>query len=590
MLAVLLQSHREYTFLQPLTDALRRKDWRSVYTEADFLSKQKYLDATSHLVANQFSLLIKKYPWDPRLIDRDPLKAAEDSFRSAEKRCGLINRKFKFLSFDPSRDEYREEGKLAMSWIRSVIGRTPNYRAIFRECEFGQGASVGVHGDATHITRKLASLEWTVTPGAVHHAFGGLLNNHHYLERFLETGGDRGLFCYDYEAAFDKYLASLRVIRSNNISFVPKTAATHRSIAVEPLLNGFYQKGIDQVLRRKLRKVGIDLSDQSRNQEFAREGSTDDSDEGFITLDLRGASNSVTIETVKYLLPPDWFYLLDRTRSHYYSYKGAEKRYEMLCSMGNGFCFPIETLIFASICVSCGCGIPGVDFLVYGDDIIVRKRFGEKVIRVLKHYGYSLNMDKSFVDGPFRESCGADWFNGKDVRPFTLDYALDSVQSIFKFCNLTQRSKGVSDFFAPVRALVIEALPAEARFFRPLPGNPETCITSLGDEHLLSEHCAFDRRSGTWSWRCLVVRPVIDVSRIWAHRNEPWLMGVALRGSVSVSFGSLRGLPEVVFRRKTRTKVSREGYSSTSNWLPDTSVLEGRRLAFIQQTVANARF
>jgi hypothetical protein len=436
MLGALLSSHRQYDFLKPLSDAVRRKDWVEVYSSADFLSKQKYLDATSHLVANQFSLLIKKYPWDPKMISKDPLSAAENSFFSADRRCGRVNRKFQILIKDPSKDRYYEEGIRAMSWIRSVIGTEPCYADILRDCEFGQGASVGVHGDATHIVKKLASPVWTVTPSTIHHAFGGLLHNFHYLEQFLIRRDD-GMVCYDYDDAYDKYHARIRMVHSNKISFVPKTAATHRSVAVEPLLNGYVQKGIDQVLRRKLKRRGIDLSDQSRNQEFAREGSTDDSDAGFVTLDLRGASNSVARESVKYLLPPDWYRLLDNTRSKYMEYRGKEMRYEMLCSMGNGFCFPIETLIFAAICVACGCGSPGVDFLVYGDDIIVRKRYADQVIKVLKHYGYSLNMDKSFIDGPFRESCGADWFDGKDVRPFTLDYKLDSIQNIFKFCNLT---------------------------------------------------------------------------------------------------------------------------------------------------------
>jgi hypothetical protein len=586
MLSRLLHANRQYAFLEPLSIAVRQGNWVCAYSSADFLSKQTYLDATSHLVANQFSLLIKKYPWDPSIIGKDPLKAAENSFYSAEKRCGLINRKFKFLSKDPSRDVFREEGKRAMHWIRSLLGSTPDYRSIFRKCEFGQGASVGVHGDATHIVRKLSSKEWSVTPGALHHAFGGILHNWHYLETLLDRDPVTGLYCYDYESAFKKYLARITVVNSNKISFVPKTAATHRSVAVEPLMNGFYQKGIDLEMRRKLRNFGIDLSSQALNQRMAREGSLDDSEMGFVTLDLKGASNSVSIESVRYLLPPDWFYLLDRTRSHYMAYGSATKRYEMFCSMGNGFCFPLETLIFAAICHGCGAGVPGVDFMVYGDDIIVRRGVADRVIKCLKHYGYSLNMEKSFVAGPFRESCGADWFRGEDVRPFTLDYALDKIDSIFKFCNLTQRSEKVSSFFSPVRALIIGALSEQYRFFRPVMGSVDSGIDSLGDEHLTSPHCVYNRRTGMWKWRVLLQRPYVDFDQLWAQRNEPWLMGVALRGSVSVAFGQLRGLPEVVFRRKTRSEVAWEGYSSTSNWLPTVSMLSIAELTFLRHTIS----
>jgi hypothetical protein len=532
------------------------------------LSKQKYLDATQHFVANQFALLVKKYPWDSALIGRDPLKRAVEDFQHAEKRCGDINRKFSLLSIDPSRDKWREEGKKAMRWIRSVIGSEPNYGHIFSECDFGGGASLGVHGDATHLIRKLSSEQmWTVGAGALHHAFGGLLKNAQYLEVLRERPkGERyGMVCYDYEEAFKSFLARTSVVNYNKLSFVAKTAATHRAIAVEPLLSGFVQKGIDSVLRKKLSRVGLDLSDQSLNQRMARQGSFDEQ-EGFVTIDLRGASNSNAIGPIEYLYPPDWVRLLKRTRSKEYMYESEVKPYKMLCSMGNGFCFPIETLTFAAICHACGAGTPGVDFSVYGDDIIVRKPVAERVLAMLKHYGFSPNEDKTFIEGPFRESCGADWFSGEDVRPFTLDFALDRVENFFKFCNLTQRNKRTSEFFAGVRAGVIAAVPNNYRFIRPFSGPVDSAIDSLGDEHLTCQHTIY--KNGSWTWKVLRHEPVYDLGRMRDHQNEPWLFGVALNGATSQPTGVVAGLPRVSFRRQVRTKVARESYASTSNWLP----------------------
>jgi hypothetical protein len=568
----LLDNHRDYEFLKPVSDALRRKDWPEFYKLADSLSTQQYSDATMHYVANQFALLVKKYPWDSKLVKLDPEKAAVESFFKAERRCGRINRKFSLLMNDPSRDLFRKEGKIAMAWIRSVIGSAPSYPSIFRECDFGQGASVGVHGDATHLVRKLSNEQkWTVTPGAIHHAFGGLLNNRHYLETILESRNydeDRQVFCHDYAVAFNSYVARLNVVNSNKLGFVLKTAKTHRSIATEPLLNGYVQKGIDVVLRRKLLRVGIDLSDQTLNQRLACEGSLDDSQDGYVTIDLRGASNSNAISPVKYLYPPGWFDLLDRVRSHYLSYNGVERRYNMLCSMGNGFCFPIETLTFASICFACECGQPGVDFSVYGDDIIVRKKHATRVLAMLKHYGFEVNNEKTFIEGPFRESCGSDWFRGEDVRPFTLDFAFDKIECFFKYLNLTQRSVRTSQFFAPVRDLIIGSLPIDFRFFRPLTGNVDTGIDSLGDEHLTSPHCFFVKEEAKWRWKELVQTPISDLGRLIRWGHEPWLMGVALRGSKAVPYGAAAGLPDVTFRRKTRAKIARESYPATSNWLP----------------------
>jgi len=335
---------------------------------------------------------------------------------------------------------------------------------------------------------------------------------------------------------------------------------------MEPTFSGFVQKGIDEELRSFLLNVNIDLTDQTRNQRLAREGSVDDSLDGFVTMDIRGASNSVAYSPVKYLFPEAWYDLLWRTRSHNYKYRDEVKPYHMLCSMGNGFCFPIETLMFAAICYACDCGTPGVDFSVYGDDIIVRKRHAAKVMSMLRHYGYSMNTDKTFVEGPFRESCGADWFSGVDVRPFTLDYKLDSVENIFKFLNLSRRSKATTAFFDCVRSAVIALLPDDFRFFRPLPGDPDTGIDSTGDEHLNSPHCLFKR--GKWKWKKLVHDPIIDVNQLRLVQNDPWIIGIALRGSMSIPSGELMGLPAVTFRRKTRTKLASDSYASTSNWLP----------------------
>ncbi|DAD50148.1 TPA_asm: RNA-directed RNA polymerase [ssRNA phage Zoerhiza.4_18] len=566
MLNRLLVEHREFAVLKPLADALRRRDFRSLYLSADSLSKQQYLDVTEHFVANQFSLLIKKYPWPVRVLDLEPTLNATKTFWRTERRAKRVNGKFSFLNTHRSRDPWVEEARKARSWIRETIGSRPNYSAIFDKCEFGSGASVGVHGNATHILAKLLSEKWSVSPGALHHGFGGLMHNYHFIEQLMERRG--GIICLDYEYAFQAYLRRIAMTDYNKISFVPKTAKTHRTIAVEPLLNGFVQKGIDLELRKKLLSIGIDLSNQEVNQELAREGSLDDSENGFVTIDLQSASDSVSKELVRYLLPDDWFRLMDRTRSHHFELSGQSYLYEKFCSMGNGFCFPLETLLFVSACIAAGCGTPGVDFRVYGDDIIVRKRYASSVLGLLRHWGFTVNKDKTFVEGPFRESCGADWFGGEDVRPYTLDHALDSLQNTFKFLNLTRRNPRTVKFFESVRSLVLHPIPVEYRFFRPLPGQEDTGIDSTGDEHLTAPSCVFSRRTGKWSWLELRAEPISDVSLIDKAQDESWLIGVALRGNPSLPYGRYVGLPDVTFRNLIRTKVVRKGYSSTSNWLP----------------------
>nr|QDH90208.1 MAG: RNA-dependent RNA polymerase [Leviviridae sp.] len=52
---------------------------------------------------------------------------------------------------------------------------------------------------------------------------------------------------------------------------------------------------------------------------------------------------------------------------------------------------------------------------VYGDDIICPVEFVPSVIRTLESFGFKVNAHKSFWNGKFRESCGRDYYDGRDV-------------------------------------------------------------------------------------------------------------------------------------------------------------------------------
>lgn len=566
VLRALLADHSHMAFLKPLSDLVRSNKWLEAVREADSLSEQKYSDATEHFVANQFALLIKKYPWNPEDVPLDPRATAIKTFRASEARCRLINRKLTFLSRLPSRDKYGKELGAARYWIRTVIGSTPNYRSIFDKSGFGPGASIGVHGNATSYLAKSFAKRWSVTPGALHHGYAAIKANYHLWESLLERSTS-GMVCYDEEVAFANYLSRIDVVANNKISFVPKTAKTDRTIAVEPLLNSLVQKGIDEQMRKHLLRVGIDLRDQGLNQQLAREGSLDDSEEGYVTIDLKSASDSISIGIARLLLPDDWYRLLNRCRSHTYELDGELNVYHKFCSMGNGFCFPLETLVFASACFAVGAMRPVHDFIVYGDDIVIRKKYASALVNLLKHWGFKTNNGKTFLEGPFRESCGRDWFGGKDVRPFTLDYKLDSVENIFKYLNLTRRNDRSENFFHTVRGLVVSTLPENFRFFRPHKGPENTGIDSTGDEHLYSSTCRY-LRNGRFSWLELSVSPYVDFDLLEKHGTNVLLVSDALRGSASISHGRFTGLPKVTLRNLSQTKVVRKNYASTSNWLP----------------------
>jgi hypothetical protein len=56
------------------------------------------------------------------------------------------------------------------------------------------------------------------------------------------------------------------------------------------------------------------------------------------------------------------------------------------------------------------------NFGVFGDDIVVLKEAYRETVRLLNLLGFQVNEQKSFSEGPFRESCGGDYFNGHQVR------------------------------------------------------------------------------------------------------------------------------------------------------------------------------
>jgi hypothetical protein len=91
----------------------------------------------------------------------------------------------------------------------------------------------------------------------------------------------------------------------------------------------------------------------------------------------------------------------------------------MFSGMGNGCTFPVETVIFYALAKATAEseGLDNPILSVYGDDVIVDASVAQKVMDVFAHAGFKPNRGKSFIDGPFRESCGADFFLGVDVRP-----------------------------------------------------------------------------------------------------------------------------------------------------------------------------
>lgn len=208
-------------------------------------------------------------------------------------------------------------------------------------------------------------------------------------------------------------IGAVAISEGNVAITVPKNAKTDRLISYEPHLNSALQLSCGAYIRRRLQRFGIDLSDQSMNGRLALEGSLS----GMLaTIDLSMASDTLAYETVKALLPEDWFHYLDRIRSRYTTWPHGIMRNEKFASMGNGFTFELETLVFYSLCKAIDPSLqPGVNFAVYGDDIIVPTHLYNSLERLLRYCGFNVNTKKTYASTFFRESCGVYAFGGQHL-------------------------------------------------------------------------------------------------------------------------------------------------------------------------------
>lgn len=285
--------------------------------------------------------------------------------------------------------------------IRFVLGEF-NLREIVDSCRWGNGASATLSRRRARPDQKITTLPLSVSPRALGLAKALIESDYHWMRALVpDLAGPASLIKSCFE-----------IIDFNEFDTVPKSLKTDRTIAKEPTLNGFLQQGVHLVLRKRLKRVGVDLSDQGINQTLASLAQT----LGLATLDLKSASNSVTAMLMELLLPPDWFEFLNQIRSHRTRMPddSIHKNY-MFSSMGNAFTFELESLVFWAIAASCSKASKLVS--VYGDDMIVPQVYADDVIYGLEAFGFRINTDKSFTSGRFFESCGKHYFDGTDVTP-----------------------------------------------------------------------------------------------------------------------------------------------------------------------------
>jgi hypothetical protein len=470
------------------------KDLAKLVAEGKFVELVNYKfdynlchDLRDVTLARQVHALFQKQEWMD--IGIDTRAVAEAKFWEMEERCKDTNLRVDERRLSAGLYPILHRTRLK---IAHILGKVPSLSSL--KFSFGPGATTNVKGRVASPRSKLSaelvcsrdsfsavgSLLQEAPLWSIHHAG---LTSVRPKENVCTVASDGTAYMHDPEASSVVLLDVLE--HAGKLTYVPKDARSMRPIVVEPTLNGFAQKGIGSYLKSQmLKRVGLDLSDQSRNQRLAREGSISGR---FATVDMSSASDTVSWSVVRELLPWEWFEFLATWRTGDIEGPNGPHELHKFSSMGNGFTFELESLIFYSLAVAC---LEVLDLSsevsTFGDDVIIDTQAYTLYRDCLTELGFIVNNEKSFFQGPFRESCGADWLMGDSVRPFYAKKQM-SEQTLYTFHNFAVRNCEPE-----LASLILSWTEPSMRLFGP---------DGYGDGHLVGSYSLrSNRRSRRGGW------------------------------------------------------------------------------------------
>lgn len=305
--------------------------------------------------------------------------------------------------------------------------------------EFGPGESFNSSRGKSHVFNKLNPLTATVTVDALNLACLVIASNkalrNLYSEAIRRTkdplvramvshsfayecermeGGEVSAYRINVFARRVKaFLQAIGAVQhGSRSSSVYKDSKKRRFINIECLLNVLIQKMIASALRKCLKSnAGIDLDlGQAHHRNLIK-------DPQYSTVDWSNASDSILTLLIEKLFSrcKKVLRLLHAVRSPFVLVKEYDKKHTLnnyqpsikFSSMGNGYTFELLTIVTCAIARTLD-----VKASSYGDDVIIRNEYAEEYIRVMTTIGFLPNLKKTFVNKPFRESCGGFFLDG----------------------------------------------------------------------------------------------------------------------------------------------------------------------------------
>lgn len=347
-----------------------------------------------------------------------------------------VNRKInstRTFGYDAFSGEYRPDTlgdqllAEAADIVAAILGDAPSIEEVLRNVGLGNGASATLRRRKSQKARKIL-FGRSVTSG-FRRVSQDLLAR---CQTAVDVLSPKGTM-YVSQSGMVSPAVPVTAVAGSIMGFVDKTYLIDRGIGLEPEINGFFQKALGNICRQRLRsfsyrgwELGVNLNTSGyHNSEWARLGSVEQT---IATVDGEAASDSITLALCERLLEKavGWYDLFCLLRSPYtlINEKACKKlhKLEMMSGMGNGFTFELESVLFYAIGLACAMRsdfhFAPLMVSIHGDDLIVPADVFDDVAVAYEAAGVKVNVEKSFAQGPFRESCGGDFHRGCFVTPF----------------------------------------------------------------------------------------------------------------------------------------------------------------------------
>jgi hypothetical protein len=310
------------------------------------------------------------------------------------------------------------------------------------------------------------------------------------------------------------------------VVFVPKTQTSPRVIAIEPSHMQYMQQSVKDYVytileTHPLTRHSIRFTRQDVNQRLAYTASKD---RRLATLDLKDASDRVHLHLVQRIFKTSGLleYLEDARSLHAVLPNGTNIVLFKYASMGSALCFPVEAMVFYTLIQSAMHILDGrrpssrsirrysrlID--IYGDDIIVPVEYADFVVSYLESFALKVNVNKSFKASAFRESCGADFFNGVPVNPV---YAREVPHDDSRRweANTVMSWNATADLFYMrgqwhICQFIRDMLRRVVKRTIPRARKPGSGLSHLS--FLYDTHCRYDKELHSWKQKRIVYDPV----------------------------------------------------------------------------------